>query len=88
MNVDYKILTRILTTRLSKVIGSVVHLDQTSSIAGLSVLDNLHLLRNVIDCLEYKNLGGILVSLDQEKAFDRVSHHYLSSILKAYGFGP
>jgi exonuclease III len=88
LNVDYKILTKILTTRLSRVIGSLVHLDQTSSVPGRSILDNLHLVRNIIDYLDFKKLPGILVSLDQEKAFDRVSHQFLFSVLKNYGFGP
>jgi exonuclease III len=88
LNVDYKILTKVLTTRLSRVIGKIVHPDQTSSVPGRSILDNLHLIRNLIDYLEFKDLPGILVSLDQQKAFDRVNHHYLFSALKAYGFGP
>jgi exonuclease III len=88
LNVDYKILTRVLTTRLSKVIATVVHPDQTSSVPGRTILDNLHLTRNLIDYLDFKELPGILVSLDQQKAFDRVNHHYLFSVLDAFGFGP
>jgi exonuclease III len=87
LNLDYKILTKVLTNRLGRVIGKIVHPDQTSSVPGRSILDNIHLMRNLIDYLEFKDLPGILVSLDQQKAFDRVNHHYLLSVLKAYGFG-
>ena len=66
----------------------MVHIDQTTSVPGRSIIDNLHLLRNVFDYLDFKKLPGILVSLDHEKAFDRISLHYLFSVLHYYGFGP
>ena len=62
-------------------------MDQTCGIVGRLITDNLHLMRNVIDYVNSKNIKAALLSLHQSKAFDRVSHVNLFSVLKALGFG-
>jgi len=37
--------------------------------------------------MKEKNKDGYVISLDFEKAFDRVEHDYLFEILSEYGFG-
>jgi len=88
LNVDYKILAKILTNRAKKILPSIVNSDQTCSVAGRSILDNAHLLRNVQDYVEQKDIGAVFVSLDQRKAFDRVNWWYLRQVLEKFGFGP
>ena len=44
-------------------------------------------MRNVIDYVNLKNIKAAILSLDQSKAFDRVSHDYLFSVLDKLGFG-
>ena len=87
LNVDYKILTKLLSKRLEYVLDKVIHPDQTCSIPSRSIIDNCHIIRDIIEYSEIKNINGILLSLDQEKAFDQVSHHYLLNVLKAFGIG-
>jgi len=88
LNVDYKILSKALTNRLSKVLNSIVREDQTCSIPGRTIFDNLALFRDTLDYITLTNETGILVSLDQEKAFDRVDRSFLSNVLQKFGFGP
>lgn len=86
LNVDYKIISKVLTNRLNTVIENVVHPDQTCSVKSRSILDNVHLLRNIIDYVNQKELTCIFLNLDQEKAFDRVSYEYLFTVLENLGF--
>ena len=88
LNVDYKILSKALTNRLSKVLTSIVGEDQTCSVPGRTIFDNLALFRDTLDYINLTNETGILVSLDQEKAFDRVDRSFLSNVLQKFGFGP
>ena len=88
LNVDYKICSKALTNRLLQVLPSVIQEDQTCSIQGRTIFDNLALLRDTLDYVNITNETGILLSLDQEKAFDRVDRTFLSNVLTRFGFGP
>ena len=87
LNIDYKIVSKALANRLKAVIASVVHSDQTCAIPGRSIIDNLHLIRNIFDYAQSVNTPIAILALDQAKAFDRVSHVYLFRVLRAFGFG-
>ena len=88
LNVDYKILFKALTNRLLRVLSSIVQDNQTCSVPGRTIFDNLTLLRDTLDYITQTDEPGILVSLDEEKAFDRVDRTYLSNVLDKFGFGP
>ena len=88
LNTDYKLASKIITERLKKVMASIVHPDQTCGVLGRSIFSNLHLVRDVLDYIDKTNEPAILVTLDQEKAFDRVDHEFMLRVLKKFGFGP
>ena len=52
-----------------------------------SIQDNLHLIREVLEGIE-NGTDAALISLDQSKAFDRVDHRFLASVLQTAGFPP
>ena len=81
LNVDYKILSKALTNRLSKVLTSIVGEDQTCSVPGRTIFDNPALFRDTLDYINLTDETRILVTLDQEKAFDRVDRSFLSNVL-------
>ena len=50
-------------------------------------MDNIFLMRDLLDVCKLYNIDVGVISLDQEKAFDRVDHDFLFSTLRAFGFG-
>ena len=88
LNVDYKICSKAISVRLSKVLDFIVDPDQTCSVPGRKISSNLHILRDILDYIDRTGETGILVSLDQEKAFDRVNRTFLQKLLVHLGFGP
>uniref|UniRef100_A0A669D6D2 Reverse transcriptase domain-containing protein n=1 Tax=Oreochromis niloticus TaxID=8128 RepID=A0A669D6D2_ORENI len=84
---DYKILSKVLSNRLKMVIELLIGVDQSYCIPDRSMIDNLFLMRDVFDICKVYNAKVGIVSIDQEKAFDRVDHDFLFSTLKTFGVG-
>lgn len=87
LGTDYKILSKVLANRLKEVLEILVSEDQTCGVKGRAGSFNLSLIRDVISWVEERNLPLCLLSLDQEKAFDRVSHVFLFKVLQTMNLG-
>ena len=88
MNIDVKILSKLICNRMSVVTNNIIGIDQTCALKGRSILDNAHLHRNVVDYCNQKNINCAFISLDQEKAFDKIVHKFLFKVLEKFNFGP
>ena len=86
LNVDCKLFSKLLTSRMSMVLGEVIHPDQTCALPGRRITDNLILIRDTICYARDRNMRLLILNLDFEKAFDRVSHQYLFKVLLKLGF--
>ena len=86
--VGYKLLSKVLSNRLKKVMDQLIHRSQTYCVPGRSMIDNVSLIRDILEVSGSLGLDAGLVSLDQEKAFDWVEHRYLWKVLQRYGLSP
>ena len=86
MNVDLKILTKVLANRLKLVLPSIIHRSQTA-VEGRRIDHTVHMLRDLIQLANNENVDAAFIFLDQEKAFDRVDHAFLFKTMRAFGIG-
>lgn len=86
LNIDCKLFSKILASRMSLFLDGVIHPDQACAIPGRKITDSLILIRDTICYARDRNIRLVVLNLDFEKAFDRVSHQYLFQVLAKMGF--
>ena len=88
LNVDYELAARVIVGQLLKVIHLVIDKDQTCGVPGRYIGENVALLHDVVYYCTSFDVPIAVLSLDQEKAFDRVDWDFMRSTLSTMGFGP
>ena len=67
--------------------SKLIHADQQCSIVGRKILNHLHFIRDIITYTKEKQMQAAIISLDQEKASDKVAHDYLFKTITAHNLG-
>ena len=88
LNVDTKILSKALSTRIKKVIGSVIESDQTAYVPGRYIGESVRLTSDILEFTEIHNISGCMITADIEKAFDSIEDNFITATLIKLGFGP
>ncbi|GKV10561.1 hypothetical protein SLEP1_g21905 [Rubroshorea leprosula] len=82
----YKILTKILANRLSRVMQEIIGEQQTAFVKGRQLMDGVVVANEVIDEVRRKRKSSFVFKIDFEKAFDKVSWKFLDYMLERMGF--
>ena len=85
LNTGLKILVRVLANRLQLIISDLIEPEQNYAVKGKSIQDNLNLVRKILEELEDGNEAA-LTNLDPSKAFHKVDHRFLATVLETVRF--
>ena len=87
LNVDLKIISKVLSMRMDKVIDGIVGSQQVGFMKGRDISCLHRKIDNIIELQKRDNKRGVVIALDFKQAFDAVNINCILKSLEIFGFG-
>ena len=88
INVDTKIASKCLASRVKKVLSSLIHSDKTAYVKDRYIGESVRLISDILEHTDSNEIEANLFSVDFEKALDSIDHSFLFAVLESFEFGP
>jgi hypothetical protein len=86
LNLSFKIFTKVVVRRLTKMAVKIVSESQTAFIPERNIMEGIVSLHETLHELHRKKLNGVILKLDFEKTYDKVNWGFLQQTLRMKDF--
>ena len=86
LNVDYKIIEKVLANRMRNAMQEIIHTDQKGFLPGRRISCNIRKILDLIFHAEQEKLDAFILSLDYKKCFDMISFDAIIGSLDFFEF--
>ena len=83
----YKIVSRLINNRLKEIANRILSRAQKDFNKKRYIQESILNVMETMDFCKKNNIKGVLVTIDQAKAFDSVSHDFMVKVYNFFGFG-
>ena len=87
VNVDAKIMSKVIVTRIKSVLPSIIHHNQTGFIKDHYIGETVRSIFDIMDFTVDENIPGLQIFIDFQKAFDSLEWNFLLRCLESFNFG-
>ena len=84
--VIYKIITKILSCRMKKIMPMIIDDCQSAFLSDIGLMDNVVMANEVLEEIRRKTKSGVCFKVDFEKAYDSVKWSFLLDMLRGWVF--
>ena len=86
LNQDYKILAKLVAERIKIALPYLIDQDQTGFLKGRYIGQNIVTIFDIMHHSEVQNIPALMISIDFEKAFDKLEWPFMFKFLDFFGF--
>lgn len=87
LNADYRVLGKVMATRLEAALRGVVAVEQTAFLKGRHIGENIMLLQLLPQMLKKKQQSAVIAFCDFAKAYDTIDREFLYRVMECMGAG-
>ena len=88
VNVDAKIMSKAIATRIKNALPNIIHHNQTGFIEDRYIGETVRSIFDIMDFTAKQDIPGLLIFIDFRKAFDSLERNFLQRCLESFNFGP
>jgi mannosylglycoprotein endo-beta-mannosidase len=87
IHIIYKIIAKVLSSRLKAVMHDLISENQTAFLTGRQIIDGFLVANEAVHSLKRYRVPSLIFKVDFHKAFDSVQWDYLEQVMRHMGFG-